>query len=209
MAMRAPREFKLPWYLRILYSVIYIISRILLRPQLSGAENIPKSGPFIVIANHHSNFDPLILTPYFLQMPRWLGKIELFSFKPMASILEKYQVIPIDRGGINVASVKRIFRDLRCGEIIGMFPEGTRIRREQIGKKMPSKETLRLLAKSKVPILPIYLEMPYRYFCKNRVVVGPVFNYSDLSCEAGSEGLAVLEQIYNLSGKSMAELREE
>ena len=207
MSFIAPKEFKLPWFLRVIYSILYFISRLCLRPKLLGAENIPQSGSFIVIANHQSNFDPLLISPYLPRMPRWLGKIELFRCKILASIFEAYKVIPIHRGGTNVASVKKIFRELRSGAIIAMFPEGTRIRRDQIGEVRPSRETLRLLAKSKVPILPVYLEMPYRYFRSNKVIVGKPFNWSDLQFEENAEGKALLELIYNLSGKSMAELR--
>ncbi len=107
----------------------------LCRPTLTGFENVPDEGPFIVASNHLSFLDSVIIQAL---MPRTVGffaKAEYFTGKGikgriMKSFFEGVGSIPVERGeqAASVAALKTLLDVLERGEGVGIYPEGTRSR---------------------------------------------------------------------------------
>lgn len=121
--------------------------------EVIGEENIPEKGPFIVVCNHASNFDPPLLgTAMRRHLIHFMAKEELFRNPLMGWFLRYVHTFPVHRGHIDRKAVIESFRVLKSGEVLGIFPEGKRTRGGKVG---PFHEGFAGIAiKAGVPVLP-------------------------------------------------------
>jgi len=99
------------------------------RLKITGKENIPKSDAFIVVANHASYYDPLVLAAsLYPRKVYFMAKMELFKIPGFAFVIRKLGAFPVKREGFDRKSLTRAFELIKDKEAIGMFPEGTRVR---------------------------------------------------------------------------------
>jgi len=103
------------------------MSRIRIEGDLAA---IPREGPVIIAANHASNFDPVVLgawlTPALGRRIQWLGKKELFAWPVVGWAARNGGVHPVDRGAADADAFRLARRILDEGNILFVFPEGTR-----------------------------------------------------------------------------------
>jgi 1-acyl-sn-glycerol-3-phosphate acyltransferase len=126
------------------------------RLRARGVKNLPEGG-FVLAANHTSNFDPWPLAvPLFpRRQVRFMAKSELFNpiLKP---ILVGGGAFPVRRGEADVDAINRAVELVRDGEIVVMFPEGTR-RKKGLRKKYEARAhtgTARIALAANVPLVP-------------------------------------------------------
>jgi 1-acyl-sn-glycerol-3-phosphate acyltransferase len=100
------------------------------RLQVEGLEALPESGPLLVVGNHDSHWDPLMvgMAAVKRRQIRALAKSELWKVRGLAPILNGMGQIPIERGKGDKEALARAIEALRAGVCIGVFPEGTRSR---------------------------------------------------------------------------------
>jgi len=126
-----------------------------LRPE--GVENLPKSGGFVLAANHTSNFDPFPLA-----MPLWprrflrfMAKSELYWW-PLGALITAGGGFPVRRGERDVEAIRTAMELAREGHIVAMFPHGTRQRKGLVKKYQPRPHTgaARIALDAGVPLVP-------------------------------------------------------
>ncbi|WP_413250785.1 lysophospholipid acyltransferase family protein [Sinomonas flava] len=107
----------------------------LCRPTVTGLENVPTTGPFIVASNHLSFLDSVIIQALMPRGVAFFAKAEYFTGKGvkgrlMKSFFEGVGSIPVERGeqAASVAALKTLLDILDEGRGIGIYPEGTRSR---------------------------------------------------------------------------------
>ena len=134
----------------------YLPARLLFRMRATGLENVP-SGGCVLAANHVSNFDPWPLgLPLFPR--RWLrfmAKSELF-WPVLGSILRGAGAFKVRRGEADTNAIDEAVELCRQGEIVVMFPEGTR-RAKGLRKKWtarPHSGAARIALLAEVPLVP-------------------------------------------------------
>lgn len=100
------------------------------RLQVEGLEALPASGPTLVVGNHDSHWDPVMvgIAAVRRRQIRALAKAELWDVRGLAPILDRMGQIPIRRGVGDAEALARAIEHLRGGACIGVFPEGTRSR---------------------------------------------------------------------------------
>lgn len=140
----------------ILQAIVAWPLRIFVR-KVKGMENIPKDNGFIVAANHCSYMDHLLITsiinPYLNKKVHFLAKKEHFGDWFQTAWHKWTGAIPIDRQKKGVNALKEAVKCLKSGEIIGIYPEGTR---SLTGKIQHGKTGVaRLALAAKVPVLPV------------------------------------------------------
>lgn len=112
----------------MLYTLVKIISKLFFRlwgnPSISGLENIPSSGPFIVVANHSSILDGFLLASVWPQRMTFLAAAYLFEQPVYRAFLHAIGAIPVQSGGNNFAGKKSALDVLHRGDILALFPEG-------------------------------------------------------------------------------------
>ena len=143
------------WY-RLLRRACQLAGVVAFQVRYTGRENIPAEGGVLVISNHQSHFDPPLIG---LGCPRhmnYLARASLFRFAPFRWLIRSLDAVPIDREGVGLAGFKESLRRLKRGEIVVIFPEGTRSPDGQIGPFLPGFTALAVRAKA--AILPAAIE---------------------------------------------------
>src|ERR1700750_229169 len=98
------------------------------RLEASGVETLPASGPILLVGNHDSHWDPVMIgfAARKRRMIRALAKSELWDVRGLAPVLNGMGQIPIVRGAGDAQALSNAVAALREGSCVGVFPEGTR-----------------------------------------------------------------------------------
>lgn len=146
------------------------------------AERLQGDAPFIVIGNHLSLIDPVIMA---LAIPRYqvhfLAKKELAKVTPFRWFLTKLHTIFVDRHNSDMEAMRACMRVTREGGVLGIFPEGTR-HHQGLMEEMESGVALMAL-RSAVPVIPVYLPGKLRLFRRLDVTIGEPIPTEDLRAE--------------------------
>jgi 1-acyl-sn-glycerol-3-phosphate acyltransferase len=127
-----------------------------------GVENLPAEGPVIVAANHLTNYD---VFPLQFALPRpifFMGKEELFRNAAMDWLIRRLGGFPVQRGAQDEWAVRHARKVLEHGQVLGMFPEGTRSRGMGLGHAKTG--VARLAQAMNCPIVPVALHGPQYMF---------------------------------------------
>ena len=144
-----------------LYSAIAAVSwpilRLAFRYRARGAENLPREGGYVLAAGHVSNLDPwaLGLQIWPRRFLRFMGKSELFWF-PLSLIIEGAGAFKVHRGQRDTGAIETAIQLAREGNVIAMFPEGTR-RKKGLRKKYEAQAhtgAARIALEAGVPLVP-------------------------------------------------------
>ena len=127
----------------------------LFRLSVQGAERFPPAGPLLLVGNHFHWSEPglvAMVSPWLFEV---LGARESMKHKMYGWWLRLYDVIPVEKGGINIDALKRALGCLDEGKIVAVFPEG-RTHIGHLGEPWPGAAYLAL--KSGAPLLPVGIE---------------------------------------------------
>ena len=138
--------------------VVIPILRALTKRTWIGQENLPKSGPVIVVCNHISYADPLLFAHFLYssgRAPRFLGKASVFTIPIIGKIIAGSGQIPVNRESDSAKDSLAIAKALlEVGHCFGVYPEGT-LTRDENGWPMRAKTGIaRLAIATQVPVIP-------------------------------------------------------
>jgi 1-acyl-sn-glycerol-3-phosphate acyltransferase len=203
----AGRGSGIPLVVRIVAALFRFVLSAVARVHLEGLENVPRSGPLIVVANHLSNADPPLvvgwLTPALGRPMHILAKQSLFV-GPIGAFLRSQGVTPVKAGGSDIEAFRAARAVLERGDVLCIFPEGTRSYNGHLGEPKPG--VAMLATRSVVPILPVGISGSDRFLGRGRrfprigaritVRVGPPFTLErDLSKPRRGQVQAATDQI--------------
>lgn len=170
--------------LLVLKIILYPFYRLLFWYSVTGLENIPQTGGVIFSSNHISYLDPVLWIIVIRRRIRFMAKQELFKNPLLGWFLRRMDVFGIERGGGDMAAVKTAIRVVRNGEILGLYPEGTRSKN---GKPGRAKTGVALIAKAaKCDVVPaaVICRGKLRPFKRIRLVVGKPVSYQEIADRA-------------------------
>ena len=156
----------------------------LFRFKSKGEENLPRDGGYVLAANHMSNLDPwpLGIPLYPKRQLRFMAKAELY-FPPLGWILNSAGAFPIQRGTGDEGAVKRAIELAQAGEVVAIFPEGTRRNKgKKTRKARPRSGAARVALAAGVPLVPAAIGGTERLSRLGplRVAYGPPVELDDL-----------------------------
>lgn len=162
------------------------VLRIVFRQRVSGVENLPRDGGYVLSANHNSNFDPWPLgLPLFpRRFLRFMAKSELFWF-PLGVVIRGAGAFKVRRGERDQDAIDTALQLCREGNVVVMFPEGTR-RKKGLRKKYEARwhtGAARIALEAGVPLVPAAIAGTDRLgrLARVRVVYGPPVPVDDLA----------------------------
>jgi len=129
-------------------------AKVAFRLHIEGQEHIPHTGPVILAANHVSYIDPVIIGTSVRRPIRFMAKTELFRVPLFGWLIRQFGAFPVNRHRTNLQAFKLATSLLEAGEIVAIFPEGTR--GDGVGLR-PAKSGIGLIAaRTGAPVVPTF-----------------------------------------------------
>jgi 1-acyl-sn-glycerol-3-phosphate acyltransferase len=121
-----------------------------------GRDKVPPSGGGLMLSNHQSNLDPVLVGLASKRRLNYVARKTLFTFPPFRWLINSLDAISIDREGTGLDGLKETLRRLKRGEIVLLFPEGTRTPDGEVRAMKPG--FCAVARRSGVPILPVAVD---------------------------------------------------
>ena len=161
---------------KIIVFLVYIFNVIVFRVKCVGQENIQNKGAYRICANHTSNWDAPILVSNLKIKVYVMAKAELFKNKFIKWFGDKCCVFPVKRGMRDIESIKYSLKLLKDGEILVIFPEGTRKGLEKNGKAQNGVAYMAI--RTGVPVIPVGIQGEMKPFRKVKLNIGEPLDFS-------------------------------
>jgi 1-acyl-sn-glycerol-3-phosphate acyltransferase len=139
-----------PLYLLVKYGAA-LIFRIVCGFTATGTNNVPATGPVVIVPNHKSFWDPFFVAIVSRRPVHFMGKAEHFE-GPMAKVFLRLGAFPVRRGASDEEAMETARAILRRGDALALFPEGTRVRGDGLGS--PKRGAARLAIEAGAPLVP-------------------------------------------------------
>lgn len=187
--------------LRPAYKLLFPGSRV------TGAENIPDEGGVVICSNHIHWNDCLYLAAKIRNRRiTYMCKVEAMNNKFTNWLLGEKGLgaIPVHRGESDLTAVRTSLQTVKNGDVLGIFPQGTR---SKDNTPTPMLNGVSMIAmRAGAPIIPIYIDGPYRLFRRVDVRIGKPIDISDLGRRADA---ATLTEATGRIEKAIWGMREE
>jgi len=142
-------------FYRIAYYMIKLVSICFFPLRVTGRENIPARGAFILASNHISNIDPFAIGLAAYRTISYMAKDTLFKNRVAAFFLSLVQAYPIRRESSDIRSLRETFRRLKSGMPVLVFPQGSRETVRGAGKVYTGVGFLAV--KTGAPVIPVFI----------------------------------------------------
>jgi 1-acyl-sn-glycerol-3-phosphate acyltransferase len=140
------------WY-GLMGALAWIMFSAFLRYRSFGRDNVPCSGGVLIVSNHQSYMDPLLIGVGLLRQINIMARRSLFHKSVLFRwLIQSLNAFPLNDDRVDIGAMKEAIRRLKAGKIVLMFPEGTRTKDGSIGDIHPG---VAVIAKrSGVPVVP-------------------------------------------------------
>ncbi|WP_139994656.1 lysophospholipid acyltransferase family protein [Paenibacillus paridis] len=183
------------YFFRFLLRVLYTL---LFRLEARGTENIPAEGPVVLASNHLSNFDPPTVGVKIKRKVHFMAKEELFKIPVFGPGIRAVGAFPVKRGGVSKDAIKSSIAMVKEGNVLGIFPEGSRHNQSGAAKKGAAMIAVR----SGAAVVPVAIIGKYKPFSKIVVCYGKLIDLTAIIEESSPD---MLEQV---TDTIMARIRE-
>ncbi len=176
-----------------------------------GKENIPKEGGFLLCANHIAVRDVILIGATCPRQIKFVAKKELFSIPILSSIIKALGAVKLDRGGNDVAAIRKSIEVVENGDIVSIFPQGHRYPSVD-PSTTPIKNGAGMVAyRSGCDVIPVFIKTKgnkYGIFKKTEIIYGKPIKNSELGFVNGgadeykSATSIIFNEILKLGGYS-------
>ena len=131
-----------------------------------GTENVPKTGGVLLVANHQSFLDPVLVAVHLRRPVSFLAKSELFENSYFSGFIRMLHAFPVRQGEGDIGAVKEVIRQLEEGHVLNIYPEGSRTENGQLGRL--EKGVALVIRKAGVPVVPVAIDGSFGAWPKDK-----------------------------------------
>jgi 1-acyl-sn-glycerol-3-phosphate acyltransferase len=158
----------LGFWQRLAAVVVLPVLRVWTKPTWARQDNIPATGGVIIVPNHASQFDPLVVAHYVYEggrWPRFLAKASLWDVPVFGSVMSKLKQIPVERGSVEaVKSLDVLVDAVKQGGAVVIYPEGTTTKEPDLWPMRGKTGAARLALVTGAPVIPVANWGAYKIF---------------------------------------------
>lgn len=166
---------------------------------------VPDEGAYIICANHINYLDAAAIILLNKRKVRFVAKEDLYRFGILAWLGHLFDIIPIKRNKQDLESMKRCMKALKNGELLGIFPEGTR---KGLAKNQKVKNGAAFMAlRTNTKVIPVGIHGKFKFRSKIYINYGEPLDFSELKDKANDKEVMeevskkIMDQIIQLSEK--------
>ena len=138
---------------RFTVAVMKVLTFVLFRLRVERLADLPAEGPLLVVANHKSYVDPVLVAVAVPRHVHFMAKAQLFNIPLLGMLIRRLGAFPVHRGRPDRSAISRAIELLKEGESVGLFPEGARIKGFPLGAGERGVSFIAVMAGT--PILPV------------------------------------------------------
>lgn len=162
----------------ILKPICHFLALVLFRVKKVGEENVPKTGGYILCGNHTNALDGPVVVATMKRKVRFMGKKEMFKNRILKWFAQDvFEAFPVDRGKKDLEAIKNSLKVLKDGDILGIFPEGTRNGLKKNGKVKNG--AAHLAVKTGAKVIPVGIQGSFKPFTKVTLNFGKPLDFSE------------------------------
>lgn len=169
------------------------------RFDIKGLEHFPKTGGVLICSNHIDALDPPVVGITAPRPVHFMAKEELFQMPILKPLLPKLNAFPVKRGLSDREALRKALALLKNGDVMGLFPEGTRSTDGKLGKGFTGAGFFAL--KGDADVVPCAIIGPYKPFKRLKVVYGKPIDmqpYRDRKATADEVTAVIMNEIQML-----------
>ena len=144
-----------PFARTVFRHTVLFIFRLFFRLKVEGVENVPQTGPLIIVSNHLHNLDPVMLVAAMPRATHFMAKAEAFAVPVIGAIMRWGGAFPVERGKMDRRALRRAEATLDQGIALGIYPEGTRS--PTLALKEPFAGAGLFVLRSGAPVVPVII----------------------------------------------------
>lgn len=145
------KEYK--WFYETMRVFARIVIPLLIKLRVAGLHNVPKEGPVILVSNHLNWTDIPLIGLRVMRRTHFMAKAELFQKAPLKWLVIGLGAFPVRRGEADRQAIKQAEEVLKAGQVLVIFPEGTRSKTHAMKEGLPGAALIAL--RSGAPVVPV------------------------------------------------------
>lgn len=154
------------WW-HVLHFICFIWFRLAYDYRSFGVYNVPRTGPVLLVCNHQSYLDPIIVgLALHWRVFYAMARSTLFRSPAFGWLIRSLNAIPVERGESDLSAMRLSLNVLKAGHALVIYPEGTRTRDGSVGPFAPG--TFLLVKRGGAPVVPVAIEGSYAVWPKGR-----------------------------------------
>lgn len=154
-----------------LQAISRILTTLLFDLKTYDRQNVPKTGGVLLVANHQSYLDPVLVAVQLYRPVSFLAKSELFTNPYFGWLIRLLHAFPVRQGEGDVGAVKETIRRLQEGYALNIYPEGSRTETGEIGPL--EKGVALVIRRAGVPVVPVAIDGSFLAWPKRRKLFRP------------------------------------
>ncbi|MFN9372493.1 MAG: lysophospholipid acyltransferase family protein [Planctomycetaceae bacterium] len=166
-----PRPPRRPVHWFVLQQLFRVLFAIWFRYTSRGHTHVPTQSPALLLSNHQSFLDPLLVGLPLNRPVSYLARDSLFRIFGLGPLMRISHVVPIKREGAGGGGLRETLNHLAQGHLMGIFPEGTRSLDGSVGPLKPGFSVL--LRRVEVPVIPVGIAGANRAFGPGKKFIWP------------------------------------
>lgn len=167
---RMPTERSLAW--RSCQALARALTTLLFDLKVFGRHHVPKRGGVLIVSNHQSNLDPVLMAVRLDRSLNYIAKSELFEGRIGGWLLRKvFNAFPVRQGAGDVGAVKETIQRLQEGHVLNIYPEGARTGDGEIGAMQ--RGVALIIRRARVPVVPAVIIGSFEAWPKFKRVFRP------------------------------------